>query len=295
MIANVWFCTTIAILLVICHGLVTHRNPSFTTSPSFFLKRPQGIRMTSHIHTSQQLPTLYEVNRRYAVRANDAQYIVDSGSKGRAGVIFDLDTALANVEKVVGYSYAILAGELGAPTPNPANVRDSLGCTVVGTLIALGITVPDTELVKVEQRLFAITLAMVEKLPVARYPGAARLVDELLADGNDVVVVSSFPLSVAKKMMGKSGLAEYFENRVSGDHFLCYEPDSHEAFAYGAGERCFTQQLVQSCVAMRKPPLLCTVVSGNHRHVLTSKRSGFSVVAVTGGTIRSTCEGTSLF
>jgi hypothetical protein len=295
MIANVWFGTTIAALLVICHGWVTHRNPSFTTSPSFFLKRSQGIRMTSHTNTSPQLPTLYEVNRRYAVRVNDAQYIVDSGGKGRAGVIFDLDTALANMEKVVGYSYAILAGEQGAPTPNPVNVRDSLGGTVAGTLTALGITVPDTELVKVEQRLFAIILAILDKLPVARYPGAARLVDELLAEGNDVAVVSSFPLSVAKKIMGKSGLAGCFENRVPGDHFLCYEPGSHEAFANGAGERCFTQQLVQSCVAMRKPPLLCTVVSGNHRHVLTSKRSGFSVVAVTGGAIRSTCGCTSLF
>lgn len=235
--------------------------------------------------TTTHRPTLYEINRRYRLRGNEARPITDGNAKGRIGVIFDLDTALVNIERLAGYSYAILAGDLGFTTPSPVKIRDSLGSTVRDTLLTVGFDTEEGQLMAVEQRLHTVMGTIIDKLPILIRPGAYRLVQEVLEDGNDVVVLSSLPLAVAKRIMGKSGLASLFEVRVPGEHFLCQDPTSDAQ--YTSGDRYYTQQLVESCEVMRKPPLLCTVVSGNHRLILTAKRSGFNTIAMTGQSARA--------
>jgi hypothetical protein len=80
MITNVWFCTTIAILLVTCHWWVTHRQ-SFITFLSICLEAAaRHSNEIVHLHLFAT-PTLCEVNRRYAVQASDVRYIVDNGGK----------------------------------------------------------------------------------------------------------------------------------------------------------------------------------------------------------------------
>jgi beta-phosphoglucomutase-like phosphatase (HAD superfamily) len=202
-------------------------------------------------------------------------------------VILQLETVMVDLSQAVGYSFAILAGDLKQETPTPTQICDSLGGTFKDYVVPLGLDVPDASIPAVERRWHTILSAVLEKLPIVTRPGVGVLITGLLAERNDLVVVSSLPVDIARKVLGKSGLAALFEGRVPGDHLICRDaPANAQETLWSSsaeyGERYRSKLAVRCCGVLRRPPLLCVHVDGNHRHVLSAKRSGFSTVALTG-------------
>jgi beta-phosphoglucomutase-like phosphatase (HAD superfamily) len=234
------------------------------------------------------MPTsLYEVNRRYIPSPSTIERILDSSLRGHVGVVLQLETVMVDLAQAVGYSFSILAGDLKQDTPTPTQIRDSLGGTFKDYAVSLGLNIPDASLPAVEHRWHAILSAVLEKLPAIAKAGVGALISELLAERNDLVVVSSLPIDLAKKVLGKSGLAALFEGRVPGNHLICHDPPAspQEAILQSSteyGERYRSKLAVRCCGVLKRPPLQCVHVDGNHRHLLSAKRSGFNTVALTG-------------
>jgi beta-phosphoglucomutase-like phosphatase (HAD superfamily) len=194
---------------------------------------------------------------------------------------------MVDLSQAVGYSFAILAGDLKQETPTPTQIRDSPGGTFKDYVVSLGLDVTDASLPAVEHRWLTIHSAVLEKLPILARPGVGALITELLSERNDLVVVSSLPIDIAKKVLGKSGLAALFEGRVPGDHLICRDApgtaqDALRSSGTEYGERYRGKLAVRCCGVLKRPPLLCVHIDGNHRHLLSAKRSGFSTVALTG-------------
>jgi phosphoglycolate phosphatase-like HAD superfamily hydrolase len=234
------------------------------------------------------MPTsLYEANRRYAPSPSTIERILDSSLRGHVGVVLQLETVVVDLAQAVGYSFAILAGDLKQDTPTPTQIRDSLGGAFKDYAVSLGLNIPEASLPAVEHRWHTILSAVLEKLPVIARPGVGTLISELLTERNDLVVVSSLPIDIAKKVLGKSGLAALFEGRVPGDHLICRDAPAtpQEALLQSGvdyGERYRSKLAVRCCGVLKRPPLLCVHMDGNHRHLLSAKRSGFNAVALTG-------------
>ena len=257
---------------------------------------------------SLQVTTLYEINRMFRLSAGTIDNIVRSHAVGYTGVILSLDSCLVDLSSVLGYSFAILAGDLDQTVPDPQAVKDVVGCTFKDCTIALGWNIPPELMSKYESRFFTIVDMLLDKFPIEPRMGAEQLIERLLDDGNDVTVCTCLPRDLALKVMGKSQLARLFEGRVPPDHLLYHLPanlisgnginaaensaanndddddddDVDDSVNNNYGDRYMNRRFVQCCQVMRKPPSLCVVIDGNRRHVLAAKRNGVTSIALAG-------------
>eukprot|EP01032_Pedospumella_encystans_P028810 gene28810-32537_t len=230
---------------------------------------------------------MYEVNRRFRLSTRDVQRIKEKHSQGSVGVIISLDTALLDLSQLFGYAYAMFCEGLDDRVPNPASIRDLVGSTFRDYAIALGWSFPTDDLPLQEEKLFACLDYMLDKVPIEAQPGCVELVNSVLEQGNDIIVVSSLPRPLALKVLGRSQLSQLFEGRVNSDHLLTYNPppppdDPKESRLDNYGDRCMNKRFLQICGILKKPPVLCILIDGNRRHILSAKRNGLSCIALSG-------------
>lgn len=255
--------------------------------------------------------TPQDLERMFGLTETDIDVIQRPATKGYAGVVFDLDTALVDLTTVLGYSLAALGGEMDQPTPHPLDVRDTAGNSMKDTVLALqwGVDVTGPAFARCEERFYTILHKFMDALPVTAVPGAAALLDAVVQDGNAVTVITSLPRGLAIKALQKAQLSRVLEGRVSPDHLVCplhlpptlgagpplpptspSSPSPAPSSSYGGGPTTasggvFARDgalLLKCCGLMRKPAVLTTVVSGNKRTVLSAKRLGLNAVALPG-------------
>jgi len=238
----------------------------------------------SPLYTPQ---SMYEVNRRFRLSSRDVQRIKEKHCHGSVGVIISLDTALLDLTQLFGYAYAMFCEDIDTQVPNPASIRDLVGSTFRDYAIALGWSLPTDDLPLQEEKLFACVDYMLGKVPIEAQPGCVELVNNVLEQGNDIIVVTSLPRPLALKVLGKSQLSQLFEGRVNPDHLLTYNPppppdDPKESRLDNYGDRYMNRRFLQICGIFKKPPVLCVLIDGNRRHVLSAKRNGLSCIALSG-------------
>ena len=239
---------------------------------------------TSPMYTPQ---SMYEVNRRFRLSTRDVQRIKEKHSQGSVGVIISLDTALLDLSQLFGYAYAMFCEDIDGQVPKPASIRDLVGSTFRDYAIALGWSFPTEDLPLQEEKLFACIDYMLDKVPIEAQPGCVELVNSVLDQGNDIIVVSSLPRPLALKVLGRSQLSQLFEGRVNPDHLLTYNPppppdDPKESRLDNYGDRYMNKRFIQICGIFKKPPVLCLLIDGNRRHILSAKRNGLSCIALSG-------------
>lgn len=251
--------------------------------------------------------SVYELNRMFRLSPRAMESILEPTSKGYTGVIVSLDTAMIDMSQAIGYSYAILAGDLNEATPEPLKVRDLVGSTFRDFTIGLGWNIQSEFLSKYEQRYFDILLKVVKNLPLTPIEGTRQLIRSLLDDKNEVTVLTSLRKDVALSVLGKTRLCELFEGRVPPDHLLCHEssfaaerahnianghsspPSGSYSHTYSSarvdddyGDKYVNKRFLRSCTVMRKPPMACVLIDGNRRHIVGSKKFGMSCIALSG-------------
>jgi phosphoglycolate phosphatase-like HAD superfamily hydrolase len=221
--------------------------------------------------------TPIEVDRMFNPTNRDVDYIQSSSAKGSAGVILQLDNALLDLTPVFGYSYAVLAGEFDKTTAAPHKVRASLGSPIRDAMSSFGWSVPKSELIEYETRLYQVIDKIMDMLPPPQVqPGAYALVDELIETGNPITVATSLPRGLAVKAMRLSGLSRVFDGRVSPDNLMTRE--------LGREDKYFGQQFIDCCIAMRNPTILTALVDANGKNVMAAKRHGLTVIGLQGFT-----------
>lgn len=225
------------------------------------------------------LLTPRELDKQFKLSQSDIESILKISSTGFAGVVYSLDTALADLKQLFGYSYALLAGEIDQPTPHPRKVYDTMGSSFKTTVTAFGWNLDLQNLDNYESRYFGIMDKLIEKLPIQAVPGAATSVSNLLLERNQLSVVTSLPRPLAIKVMRKTQLGMLFEGRVPPDNLVC-RPDLTSAAA--SVESYSGQQIIQCCGYMRCPTVLSVYVDGNARNMLRAKRDGLGVIGLQG-------------
>lgn len=132
-------------------------------------------------------------------------------------------------------------------------------------------------------------------------PGATNLLNGLIADENEITVISSFPRNIAVAALRKAQISPLLEGRVSPDNLVnplgmppnLGERVTPEQIAIANNDRAqhitrahiFERDgtiLLKSCGLMRKPVMLTTLISGNRRSILSAKRLGLSVLGIQG-------------
>lgn len=266
-----------------------------------------GQRYQSAKHPS----SVYELNRMYRLSSSAMERMLEPTSTGYAGVIVSLDTAMVDLSKPIGYSLAILAGDLNEATPDPLKVRDLVGSTFRDFTIGLGWNIPEEFLSKYEQRYFDILSTVVSKLPIESLEGTQQLIRSLLDEKNEVTVMTSLRKDIALNVLGKTRLCQLFEGRVPPDHLICHghevlpnaynvESSTYDTVGVGSrdsddtyrqiseeiyGDRYMNKRFLHCCHVMRKPPMTCVLLDGNRRHVVGSKKFGMSCIALPGDTV----------
>jgi hypothetical protein len=154
-----------------------------------------------------------------------------------------------------------------------------------------------------EARFYHIMHRYMDAFPVPPVPGAAALLNALLIDKNAVTVMTSLPRHLAVKALRKASLSPLFEGRVDPEHLITplhLPPDLgehpqitpitaivHQATHPTPHPHAIVRDgatLLRCCGVMRKPAILTTLISGNRRTVLSSKRLGLTTVALQGYT-----------
>ena len=237
--------------------------------------------------SSNHIPSIYEINKKLLLSNSLSNRILDSSGSaaGHVGIILNLETALVDTIQIMGYAFAILAGELQQETIPPLKIKASLGSPFIDQITAFGWKIADKgNVITIEQHLHSIIDNLINKLPILPYKGANSLIYDVLNQHNDITILSRLPRTLSKKLLGESGLSECLEGRISGDHLIC--PDQHNSSidipAYNRINNYYRNLLIKSCIIMQKPPILCTLVDGNHENLLTAKRNGFNCIALTG-------------
>jgi phosphoglycolate phosphatase-like HAD superfamily hydrolase len=108
--------------------------------------------------------------------------------------------------------------------------------------------------------------------------GAMDLVEDVIADGNELVVMSSLPRALAVKLIERARLVDLFQGRVSADRLvsLLDQPDAQ------SGPLTMNQHIMRSCCLMEKNGFNTVYIGANNRNVLAAKRLGLNAVAVRG-------------
>ena len=223
------------------------------------------------------LLTPREVDKLFAPSKHEIDSILKVSSSGFAGVIISLDTALVDIRQICGYSYALLAGELSQPTPNPKKVYDSLGSTFKTCITSFGWDIDTTNnLGAYENRYYEIFEKLLNMMPIEAHFGAVPLINELIRNNDEITVISAFPRSVAINILKKANLSPVFENRVPAEHLVCRD-DTEQI-----GEGYSGQRIIQCCGLMRSPTMLAIYIDANRRNALAAKRDGLGVIALQG-------------
>lgn len=231
--------------------------------------------------------SMYEVNRKYRLLNRDLRRYQSPLAVGFTGVIISLDTVLTDLTKLFAYSFAQLAEDMEVDIPSVAAVRDLVGCTFRDYTIAFGWSVPPEEMADREMQFFLRVESALSKMTIEAQDGAAQLVHCLLAEGNDIAVVSSLPRPLALKVLGKSRISTVFENRLNPNRLLAYDPppapdDPTEDRDDDYGDRYMNRRFLRVCGLFKKSPVLIALIDGNRKHVLSARRSGMSCIAVSG-------------
>ena len=167
-----------------------------------------------------------------------------------------------------------------------------------------------------ETRFYHIMHRYMQVCPTPALPGAAKWLDNVLQDGNQVTVLTSLPRSLAVKALKQSKLSSIFEgHRVNPDLLVSplhlppdtgdptttststsanpstsasfYNDNNSDGGSTTASASSFAilrdgATLLKCCGLMRKPAVLTTMLSGNRRTLLSAKRLGLTTIAVQG-------------
>lgn len=165
--------------------------------------------------------TMADLDRTFGLTKAEKEYIFRSGSAGYVTAIINLETAMIDLSTVIGYSLAVMAGELHQKTPSPLDVRDVCGSPLRDCMLSVGWSLPvDNMMPAIAPIFYSLVDSFLDKLPIQPQPYIVEVIDELIRAGNGIVVVSSLPRPLAVKALRKSRLSTLFEGRVSPENLL---------------------------------------------------------------------------
>jgi hypothetical protein len=192
-----------------------------------------------------------EIDKIFEPSKTELDSFVKVTSRGFASVSFSLDTILVDTRQLFGYSYALLAGEISQPTPNPKTVYDTVGSTFKTSITAFGwdvdITQESRKLESYENRFYEIVEKLIDlkATPLQASPGIIHSLQEMIADNNQVTVISSFPRRIVLKILKSTHLSSAFEGRVSPENLLTHDPPELNS----GEEKHMGQKFLQWCMS----------------------------------------------
>ena len=113
---------------------------------------------------------------------------------------------------------------------------------------------------------------------VDTYPGAIDLIEDIISDGNELVVMTSLPRPIAVRLIERARLVDVFKGRVSPDHLvslLDYQGSQPSPLTTN-------QHIMRSCCLMEKNGFNTVYIDANNDNILSAKRLGLNAIAVRG-------------
>lgn len=237
--------------------------------------------------------------------------------KFNIGVIFSLESTLCDVSYIYKNAFQQLIPHLpllGLTAQSQstvskltaANICDSIGSDIKDCLLALYDVQSELEVLNdpvvlnaAEIKFLSIFRNIVDNLPrgirIDIRPGAEKLLNSAIEDGNDVMVSTRLPRMIALRLLQQSGLASLLVGRVNpnnlvivndfGDTDFDLDPPSTRPLLLQRMRQSrysIEQHVLKCCYALGKNTLKTVYVDGNRRNVLRVKRLGVNVVAVRG-------------
>lgn len=243
--------------------------------PSKYITPALEKRLQDGILTSGDLERMFGLS----VRQTD-RILQETNKPFNIGVIVSLESALVDMAIPTSYAFAALCSEIGKSTPEPAAVKETVGLTFTEALVPLGwATLPPNVIPKAEARYYDILSKILagEMFPLRVRPGAAQLLEQLLADPLiTLTIFTSLPRQIAISALSRTRISNILEGRIGASRLIY--PDTTQW-----ADRKDGQQYVRACAEMRQPPMVCISVDSNPKKLIQAKRMGICTQGIREG------------
>jgi phosphoglycolate phosphatase-like HAD superfamily hydrolase len=330
-------CTASVVLIVVmvclkCHGFIrsyhfplTFRKPiAFRNvkgapvhGPSSSLKlhamkRNRYIPPSFEVRVENEEVTAYELEKLFTPDRFELLDIQNSVSKGFAGLIFNLEGSLINLNMVYITAFQWMAVQLGKAEPSETEIVDAIGLTfrdAASMLSLLPYDMDNIEMKQLEVQFYQCIENILGKAEVTLFPGAVDLLDSAIEEKNAVSIVTSLPRNIAQRALGKSRISLLLEGRIDSRNIVSapsvqdmkqelqtiqdnlydlensinrfsHQKDLINAFHPTFGDRYYQNHLLKSCGRLYQSPMTVVYMDNNHKILPCAKKSGMSTIAL---------------